>query len=288
MRLLNIAGRAVLETPKGHVDVAAASEGRFSADPQQLFPVWEQLREWAASPGPGAPAHPPPCTSTALNSPVPRPPQVFAVGLNYAQHAEEAGLDAAAERPLTFTKFPSCISAPHGELPLTGTQVDWEVELVAVIGRSAHHVSVDQAWDYIAGLTVGQDFSDRAVQMQGSPPQFSLGKSFPGFGPLGPALVTPDELPDANDLFLRCSVNDETVQEGRTSQMIHSVASIVALLSGICALSPGDVVFTGTPDGVGMGRDPVRYLSPGDVVVTSIDGIGAMQHRCVLSKEARQ
>jgi 2-keto-4-pentenoate hydratase/2-oxohepta-3-ene-1,7-dioic acid hydratase in catechol pathway len=166
--------------------------------------------------------------------------------------------------------------------------VDWEVELVAVIGRPAHHVPVGRAWDHIAGLTVGQDFSDRAVQMEGSPPQFSLGKSLPGFGPLGPALVTPDELPDPNDLLLRCSVNNETVQEGRTSQMIHSVASLVALLSDICVLSPGDVVFTGTPEGVGMGRDPVRYLSPGDVVATSVDGIGPMQHRCVVSEEARQ
>lgn len=288
MRLLNIAGRAVLHTPAGHMDVATASGNRFSADPQQLFPVWDQLRDWAESPATHAAASQPLEELEALGSPVPWPSQVFAVGLNYARHAKEAGLDAAAERPLTFTKFPSCICAPRGELVLTGAQVDWEVELVAVIGRSAHHVPVSRAWDHVAGLTAGQDFSDRAVQMQGSPPQFSLGKSFPGFGPLGPALVTPDELPDRNDVSLRCSVNGEVVQEGRTSQMIHSVASLVAALSAICPLRPGDVVFTGTPEGVGMGRDPVRYLSPGDVVVTSIDGIGSMEHRCVGSEEARR
>lgn len=288
MRLLNIGGRAVLDTPVGQVDVAAASGDRFSADPQQLFPVWDQLRDWAESSAPDVAARPPRSAQGALGSPVPRPSQVFAVGLNYARHAEEAGLDAAAERPLTFTKFPSCIAAPRGELLLTGVQVDWEVELVAVIGRSAHHVPASRAWDYVAGLTAGQDFSDRAVQMQGSPPQFSLGKSFPGFGPLGPALVTPDELADPNDVALRCSINNETMQEGQTSQMIHSVASLVVMLSAVCPLKPGDVVFTGTPEGVGMGRDPVRFLSPGDVVVTSIDGIGSMEHRCVGSEEARR
>ncbi|MFI5610054.1 fumarylacetoacetate hydrolase family protein [Amycolatopsis sp. NPDC051903] len=276
MRLLNVAGRAVLETPDGRTDVATASAGRFGPDPQSLYGRWAEFRAWAgtARPAGDQPGGP-------LLAPVPRPPQVFAVGLNYVSHAEETGLAAATGRPLTFTKFPSSIAGPDGDLVLSGEQVDWEVELVAVIGSPAHRVSPAQAWDHIAGLTAGQDFSDRAVQMEGAPPQFSLGKSFPGYGPLGPALVTPDELPDRDDLRLTCEVNGETVQDGRTSLMIHPVAELVSELSQICPLGPGDVIFTGTPDGVGMGHTPPRYLKPGDTVVTTIEGIGTMTHRCV-------
>jgi 2-keto-4-pentenoate hydratase/2-oxohepta-3-ene-1,7-dioic acid hydratase in catechol pathway len=155
-----------------------------------------------------------------------------------------------------------------------------------VIGRHAHRIAREKAWDHVAGLTVGQDFSDRAVQLEGAPPQFSLGKSFPGYGPLGPVLVSPDELDDPDDLHLTCTINGETVQDGRTSSLLHSVPALVAALSEICPLGPGDVIFTGTPDGVGMGREPARYLRPGDVVVTTIVGIGSMTHRCVAGTEA--
>ncbi|GAA3581203.1 fumarylacetoacetate hydrolase family protein [Amycolatopsis ultiminotia] len=280
MRVLNVDGRAVLETAAGRADVATASSGRFGPDPQSLFTEWDAFGAWAATvrPGPGGPEGP-------LRSPVPRPPQVFAVGLNYVRHAEETGLAAATARPLTFTKFPSSIAGPDGDLVLSGDQVDWEVELVAVIGRPAHRVAPEKAWDHVAGLTAGQDFSDRAVQMAGSPPQFSLGKSFPGYGPLGPALVTPDEFDDRDDLLLSCRVNGETVQEGRSSLMIHPVARLVSALSWICPLGHGDVIFTGTPDGVGMGRKPARYLTSGDVVVTTVEGIGTMTHRCVAGTE---
>ncbi|WP_346056979.1 fumarylacetoacetate hydrolase family protein [Amycolatopsis dongchuanensis] len=276
-----MAGRAVLETLDGRADVATASLGRFGPDPQSLFGEWDAFRAWAETARPDRGREP----VGPLLSPVPRPSQVFAVGLNYHSHAEETGLAAATGRPLTFTKFPSSIAGPGGDLVLSGDQVDWEVELVAVVGRPAHRVAPEKAWDHIAGLTVGQDFSDRAVQMEGSPPQFSLGKSFPGYGPLGPALVTADEFDDPDDLRLTCQVNGETVQEGRTRLMIHPVARLVSALSWICPLSPGDVIFTGTPDGVGMGRKPPRYLKPGDTVVTTIEGIGTMTHRCVEEAE---
>ncbi|WP_031470333.1 fumarylacetoacetate hydrolase family protein [Sciscionella sediminilitoris] len=284
MRLLNVAGRAVLETAEGRVDVATASSGRFGPGPQDLFEVWDAFRSWVRT------ARPVPVGAIdgPLAAPVPRPPQVFAVGLNYGSHAEETGLAVATDRPLVFTKFSSSIAGPEGDLVLSGDQVDWEVELVIVIGRPARRVAPEQAWEHVAGCTVGQDFSDRAVQMQGSPPQFSLGKSFPGYGPLGPALVTPEQFADRDDLALRCQVNGETVQEGRTSLMIHPVARLVSLLSWICPLGPGDVVFTGTPDGVGMGRKPPRYLKPGDTVVTTIEGIGTMIHRCVAGSEVHQ
>ena len=150
-----------------------------------------------------------------------------------------------------------------------------------MIGRRADRVSAERAWEHVAGLTVGQDFSERVVQMVGPVPQFSLGKSYPGFGPLGPCLVTPDELADRDDLSLECTVNGEQVQKGRTSQMIFPVAELIARLSAICPLLPGDVIFTGTPAGVGMARTPPRYLSPGDEVVSTIEGIGSLRNACL-------
>jgi len=143
-------------------------------------------------------------------------------------------------------------------------QVDWEVELVAVIGRHGHRVSREQAWDYVAGLSVGQDISERVLQLSGAPAQFSLGKSYPGFAPIGPVVVTPDELLDKDDLELGCSINGEQVQKGRTSEMVFSVPELVSRLSAVTPLLPGDVIFTGTPAGVGLGRSPQRFLAAGD------------------------
>jgi 2-keto-4-pentenoate hydratase/2-oxohepta-3-ene-1,7-dioic acid hydratase in catechol pathway len=140
-------------------------------------------------------------------------------------------------------------------------------------------VAAADAWDHVAGLTVGQDLSARDVQMLGSPPQFSLGKSFPGFGPIGPWLVTPDELRDPDDLGIGCAVNGEQMQSDRTSAMLFSVPETVARLSAICPLLPGDLIFTGTPAGVGNRMDPPRYLKPGDELVSTIEGIGTLTTR---------
>lgn len=279
MRLLHVAGRAVVEVSGRRFDVERASCGRFGSDPQQLFARWDEFRT-AVQRNELDPAGETDADGPLL-SPVPRPGQVFAVGLNYARHAEETGLATATGMPLTFTKFPSSVAGPDGEVVLSGDRVDWEVELVAVIGRRTHQVPPDRAWEHVAGLTVGQDFSDRTVQFAGEPAQFSLGKSFPGYTPMGPALVTPDELDDPDDLALSCRVNGEIVQDGRTSLMIHGVPRLISLLSSICVLLPGDVVFTGTPDGVGMGRSPARFLAHGDVVTSTAEGIGTMTHRCV-------
>ena len=280
MRLYNLDGRAHLYTTDGLIDVASTSEGRFPSDPQQLYADWDDFAKWS---GQFVTADVPLDSSdeARLGPPVTRPSQVFAIGLNYRAHAEETSLSAGNEDlPLVFTKFPSCVTGPYGDLRLSGDSVDWEVELVAVIGRTAHHVPVTEAWSYVAGLTVGQDYSDRRVQLRGSPAQFSLGKSFPGFGPLGPGLVSPDELTDPDSLQLSCTVNGEVVQLGDTKQMIHSVSEVVAMLSEICGLRPGDLIFTGTPEGVGMARTPARYLSPGDIVESTIEGIGTIRQRC--------
>jgi 2-keto-4-pentenoate hydratase/2-oxohepta-3-ene-1,7-dioic acid hydratase in catechol pathway len=274
MRVASFNGRlSLLRDADERVDVERASGGRFTSDPQAVYERWEEFAAWAEGTDAGEPFD-----GSGLEAPVPRPRQVFALGLNYAMHAEEAGLELPA-MPLTFTKFPSCIAGPDAVVPVATDRVDWEVELVVVVGRAAHRVAAADAWDHVAGLTVGQDLSARDVQMLGSPPQFSLGKSFPGFGPTGPWLVTPDELGDRDDLGIGCAVNGKPMQDDRTSSMLFGVGEIVARLSAICPLLPGDLIFTGTPAGVGNRMDPPRYLRPGDELVSTIEGIGSMTTR---------
>jgi 2-keto-4-pentenoate hydratase/2-oxohepta-3-ene-1,7-dioic acid hydratase in catechol pathway len=274
MRVANLNGRVTLLHGRDEfVDVERASGGRFTSDPQAVYERWDEFVAWAGEAGGGESAG-----GASFEAPVPRPRQVFALALNYAMHAEEAGLELPP-MPLTFTKFPSCITGPDAVVPVATDRVDWEVELVVVIGRRAFEVGAADAWDHVAGLTIGQDLSARDVQMIGSPPQFSLGKSFPGFGPTGPWLVTPNELTDRDDLAVGCAVNGEQMQHDRTSSMLFGVAEIVARLSAICSLLPGDLIFTGTPAGVGNRMDPPRYLRPGDELVSTIEGIGSITTR---------
>nr|CAA73581.1 unnamed protein product [Sphingomonas sp.] len=210
------------------------------------------------------------------------PRQVFAVGLNYRDHAlGEAGLKELPTSPLIFTKFPTCIAGPYDDLPLPVGNVDWEIELVAVIGTRASRVSVEDALDHVAGYAVGQDFSERLMQLSGGMPQFSLGKSFPGFGPFGPWLVTLDALDETNGLAVECTVNGVKVQGSDTSQLIFPVNDLVSRLSHVCTLLPGDVIFTGTPAGVGNARNPKWFLKPGDEVVSTIAQIGSIKQTCV-------
>ena len=274
MRIANVAGRATIVDGDRAIDIAVASDGRFGPDPQQLLADWDAFLE--AAPELTGPAEP--FDAVLLQNPVGVPGQVFAIGLNYRTHAEESGM-AVPSVPATFTKFPSSLSGPHDEIPVVGTTVDWEVELVAVIGRRADHVSEADAWSHVAGLTIGQDISDRTLQFAAGN-QFSLGKSRRGYGPMGPWLVTLDEFDDAGDLGLGCSVNDEVVQDARTSDLIFSVPQIISELSAVLTLMPGDVIFTGTPSGVGMARKPPRALAAGDVLHTWIEGIGTITNRC--------
>ncbi|RYF54913.1 MAG: fumarylacetoacetate hydrolase family protein, partial [Comamonadaceae bacterium] len=197
---------------------------------------------------------------------------------NYRAHAEEAGLDIP-EVPIVFTKFPASIAGPYDRILLPSGAVDFEAELVAVVGRRAENIPADDAWRYIAGLTAGQDLSERHTQLSGAAPQqYSLGKSFTGFSPLGPALVSPDEFPDPDDVGLGCSVNGSQMQKARTSDMIFSIPVLVEHLSAIVPLLPGDVIFTGTPSGIGFARDPKVLLGPGDDLTTHVEGIGEMRH----------
>ena len=279
MRIANVKGRLTIVGERGGIDVETASKGRFKADPQAVYEDWAAFREWAKS---AATASATPIAEGTLDSPAPRPRQVFGIGLNYRDHAAEANLPLP-ERPATFTKFPTCITGAYADVELPSDKVDWEIELVAVIGIRAHRVAEPAGWDHVAGLAVGQDLSERVVQW-GAGGQFSLGKSFPGFGPIGPHLVTPDELAKRDDLALRCTVNGEVVQQSRTSEMVFNVPRLVAELSAILPLLPGDVIFTGTPAGVGAVRKPPRFLKPGDVVESTIEGIGTIRNRCVAAE----
>lgn len=284
MRLANANGRLCLQEGSALVDVATASHGRFDADPQAIYTRWGEFRDWAATrPSGGAPVAPP----ARAGAPAPRPRQSIGIGVNYADHAGEAGFELPTI-PVVFPKFGSCITAPPTPLVLPSNSIDWEAELVVVVGRTARHVAESDAWDHVAGLTIGQDISDRALQFAGSAPQqFGLGKSLPGFGPIGPWLVTPDELENPDDLEISCLLNGEVVQQSRTKHLIFDVRRLVAYLSSYLTLGPGDVIFTGTPAGVGFSRDPARYLRPGDELVTRIEGLGELVTRVRIPEAQR-
>ncbi len=275
MKLSHIDGRAALVLGDQIADVATASDGRFGPDPMALYDQWDEFRDFAAT-----------VTTTtgrlveaALRNPVPRPRQVFAIGLNYRSHAEEAGV-ALPEVPAVFTKFPASLAGPFDDIAVAGPSVDWEVELVVVISRTTDRVTTSDAWSHVAGVTIGQDISDRHLQFAAGA-QFSLGKSRRGYGPIGPWVVTPDELNNPDDLALGCSVNGDKVQDARTTDLVFDVPNLIAELSGVLPLLPGDVIFTGTPAGVGVTRKPPRFLQPGDILETWIEGIGTIRNHIV-------
>ncbi len=275
-RLLNVQGRAALGDDEGWYDLARLSGDPALGDPMAAVSRSDELHTLADR---LSSATPDGALGDAVLGPcIPRPPKVFAIGLNFRSHAAESGVEPPPA-PLTFTKFATCLAGPHDDVVLTGDTVDWEVELVVVIGSGGHRLREADAWRHVAGLTLGQDISDRTVQFTGTPPQFSLGKSFPGFGPLGAALVSVDafEKPDAVNIW--CDVSGERMQEACTDDLIFGVPELVSYLSSVCPLEAGDIIFTGTPGGVGMGRG--RYLVPGDVIRSGADVIGEMSNRCV-------
>jgi 2,4-diketo-3-deoxy-L-fuconate hydrolase len=287
MRIGTLDGRSVIIDGDRAIDIGRVSDGRFGPEPGRVFDEWQDFTRWVVgldtATAPGTLFN-----RDELQAPSPAPRQVFAIGLNYGAHAAEAGVDSpeGLDVPPTFTKFRSSLTGPYGALVLPSGSVDWEVELVTIIGAVTERVRAEDAWKYVAGLTVGQDFSERDVQRSGPVPQFSMAKSFPGFGPTGPWLVTPDEFSDPTDLELECRVNGEVVQKTRTSSMIVSVADLIARLSAVCPLFPGDVIFTGTPSGVGAARTPERYLQPGDEIVSRVEGIGELRQLCVSTADA--
>ncbi|MGE0606163.1 MAG: fumarylacetoacetate hydrolase family protein [Pirellulales bacterium] len=220
--------------------------------------------------------------SVKLLAPVPRPQKVICVGLNYADHAKESGAQPPPE-PVLFNKFPSAIAA-HGDsivLPPCSEAVDYEAELVAVIGQGGKNIAEEKALEHVAGYCPGHDVSARDWQLKKPGGQWLLGKSFDTFAPFGPELVTADEVGDAGKLRIQFRLNGRTLQDSNTDQLIFSIAAVVAYVSRICTLLPGDVIFTGTPAGVGFPRQPPILLQPGDVAEVEIEKLGILRNPVV-------
>lgn len=275
-RLVNVGGRAALTDAVHAFDLEKVSDGRMGPDPMDALLRPDLLAELSEHLDAATPSGR--LSELTLGPPVPRPPKVFLIGLNYPDHAAEAKTDVP-EVPAVYTKFPSAISGPTADVELCSDRCDYEGELLVVIGSGGRNIPAGEAWNRVAGIAVAQDFSDRGAQFMGRPPAINLGKSFDTHGPIGPALVSVDDVPDPDDLLLRTWVNDELRQEDRTSNMIFSVPELIAFISRICTLGPGDVIFTGTPSGVGLPTR--RFLTEGDVVITRIDGVGEIRNRCV-------
>ncbi|RLA21361.1 MAG: 2-hydroxyhepta-2,4-diene-1,7-dioate isomerase [Gammaproteobacteria bacterium] len=213
-----------------------------------------------------------------LGSPISSVGKIIAVGLNYAEHIRETG-SKAGDEPVLFTKAVSSLSGPFDPIirPKGASQVDWEAELVIVIGKEALYVEQDQALDYVAGYCAGIDVSERSFQKEHCG-QWMKGKGCDSFAPIGPWLSTPDELDDIQSLDLSLMVNREIQQNSNTQHMIFGVAFLVSYISRFMSLQPGDLIFTGTPDGVGMGQSPQRFLNVGDRVELTIEGLGKQNH----------
>ena len=208
-------------------------------------------------------------------------PNFHCVGLNYARHADETGM-ARPDEPILFSKATSALAAPNDDIaiPMGAEKVDWEVELGVVIGKIASHVDEADALDYVAGYCTINDVSERAFQLE-TGGQWVKGKSAPGFGPVGPWIVTPDEIKDPQNLNLWCAVNGEMQQNSNTDDMIFSTAHIIAYMSRHMTLRVGDVIATGTPEGVGMGQKPQRWVQKGDVITLGVEGLGEQKQRFV-------
>jgi 2-keto-4-pentenoate hydratase/2-oxohepta-3-ene-1,7-dioic acid hydratase in catechol pathway len=221
-----------------------------------------------------------PLDEVELLAPVARPPKFLAIGLNYADHIAETGRDAP-QFPVFFNKQSTCVVGPGQavHVPRVSTMVDYEGELGMVIGRRCRHVPVERALEVVAGYTVVNDVTVRDWQLRS--PTMTIGKSFDTHGPIGPWIVTPDEVGDPQALSVRTWVNGELLQDGSTAEMIHSCAEQIATLSTAFTLEPGDVIATGTPAGVGMARQPPVWLRPGDTVRVEIGGVGVLENPVV-------
>ena len=214
-------------------------------------------------------------SAVMLQAPIPNPNKILCIGLNYSDHAAESGLPLP-QYPIVFTKYNNTLIA-HGDsivLPKVSHQVDYEAELGFVIGKRGHYISEDDALSYVAGYLPINDVSARDYQNRTS--QWTIGKTFDTFGPMGPALVTSDEVPDPHNLRISLSIGDEVLQDSNTSKLIFNVPQLIASLSEVMTLEPGDIVSTGTPPGVGMARKPPRFMKAGDVVSITIERLGTL------------
>ena len=275
-KLGTVGGKAVLIKDDHYFDVASLSNGSISSDSVEALKFQNELSElYDTLSGENATGN---LSEIELGNPVPKSPNCYAVGLNYRKHAEESGMDIP-EVPMIFTKHTSCFVGPKANVEMRSDYVDWEVELVVVIGKEGKNISKENALEHVAGLCVGQDISDRPTQFATTPAMFNLGKSFDTYGPMGPALVSLDLLENCENLDIECKLNGETVQKSNTSDLIFNVSSIISYLSEIVSLNIGDTIWTGTPSGVGIASG--KFLKDGDVLTSSIEGLGSMENKCV-------
>jgi len=241
-----------------------------------------RLADYVTSTGNNLPELP---SNVVLASPVARPSKIICIGLNYADHAKETGATPPAE-PVIFLKATTALAGPFDDimLPKDSLKTDWEVELAVVIGKRASYVDEANALDYVAGYCLHNDVSERAFQLERSG-TWDKGKGCDTFAPMGPYLVTPDEMPDINNLRLWLSVNGKKMQDGTTANLIFNIPHIIAYTSQFMTLLPGDIISTGTPAGVAMGMSPQPYLRAGDVIELGIDGLGSAKQTVVAFKQ---
>ena len=275
-RLANIGGRAALVSGESYYDLEKISHGDFSQDPMEALEALSELSALDAQLEHFEPSGQ--LADIELGPPVPNPKNCYAVGLNYRNHAEESNM-AIPPVPMVFTKHSSCISGPTADIEMRSDYVDYEAELVAVIGKPGKDIAKETAWQHVAGLCVGQDISDRPMQFSAAPPQFNLGKSFDPFGPIGPVLTSLESLQDYHSMEIQCNVSGEVRQKDNVSDLIFDIPYLIAYLSEIVTLKTGDIIFTGTPAGVGVIDG--KYLRDGDMLTTSIEGLGTLRNRCV-------
>ena len=268
-------GRAIFIKDDKYYDVNTISNGdipsnslKALSDTEKLSQLYINLNDYEPSGN---------LSDINLDPPI-IPTNVFAVGLNYKKHAEESNLEIPPF-PMIFTKHSTCISGPKSDICMKSDMVDYEAELVFVIGKGGKDISKEDAWQHVAGLCVGQDISDRPVQFHATPPQFNLGKSFDTFGPIGPYLVSTDLFDNKESLKLQCWVNDELSLETLTNDLIFDIAYLISYISEFITLNTGDVIFTGTPEGVGATQG--KFLKDGDILKTTIEGIGTLENKCV-------
>ena len=277
MHIANVEGRGSLGIDGRIVDVELATAGEISSDPMELVELSKhpllaegQLNGEARE-----------INESDLGPPVPRPGKIIAIAINYRSHAEEAN-KAIPTDPHVMVKFSTCITGPQDDVFIHDLEmVDYEVELVLAIGRRGIRIPRASAWDHIAGLTVGNDVSDRNEQFRPPIRQFSMAKSCDRFGPIGPVLVTPDDVPDRDVLEISLTVDGELRQHARTSDFIFPVPTLVEWLSRYVTLEVGDLIFTGTTGAVGDSMDPPTYLQDGQIVEASIEGIGTIRNRFI-------
>ena len=268
-----------------YIDVNAA-DPEMPASVRELLALgleW-QRRAWDALPR-GAIRHDP--AQVKVLAPVPDPQKIVCIGLNYRDHAAESGVPVPTE-PVLFSKYSSALIG-HGApivLPKVSQEVDFEAELVIVIGRKGRHIPRQRAREYVGGYAVGHDVSARDWQLNKPGKQWMAGKTFDTFAPLGPELVTPDEVPDPQNLGIRLRLNGQTMQDSSTSQLVFGIDELIAYLSQVFTLEPGDMIFTGTPPGVGMARKPPVWLKPGDSVEVEIDNLGTLKNPVIADDTA--